>query len=93
MVSQINALRDAEQEMTQAEQLLADPEMRELATVELEELKSRLPSLHQAVRLALLPRDVADERSAILEIRPAAGGMRLRCSLPNCSTFTVAMPN
>lgn len=74
VVSQINALRDAEQEMAQAEQLLADPEMRELATVELEELKSRLPLLQQAVRLALLPRDVADERSAILEIRPAAGG-------------------
>jgi peptide chain release factor 1 len=74
VVSKINALRDAQQEMAQAEQLLADPEMRELATAELEELKSRLPSLQQAVRLALLPRDVADERSAILEIRPAAGG-------------------
>jgi peptide chain release factor 1 len=74
VVSQINALRDAEQEMAQAEQLLADPEMRELAMAELEELKSRLPLLHQAVRLALLPRDVADERSAILEVRPAAGG-------------------
>jgi peptide chain release factor 1 len=74
VVAQINALRDAEQEMVQAEQLLADPEMRELAMAELEELKSRLPSLHQAVRLALLPRDVADERSAILEVRPAAGG-------------------
>jgi peptide chain release factor 1 len=74
VVSKINALRDAQQEMAQAEQLLTDPEMRELATAELEELKSRLPSLQQAVRLALLPRDVADERSAILEIRPAAGG-------------------
>jgi peptide chain release factor 1 len=74
VVSKINALRDAQQEMAQADQLLADPEMRELATAELEELKGRLPSLQQAVRLALLPRDVADERSAILEIRPAAGG-------------------
>ena len=37
-------------------------------------LKERLPALTREVQLMLLPRDEADARSAILEIRPAAGG-------------------
>ncbi|KXV74049.1 peptide chain release factor 1 [Acetobacter malorum] len=74
VVSRINALRAAEQEARQAEALLADPEMKELAEAELSELHETLPQLRQDVRLAMLPRDAADERSAILEVRPAAGG-------------------
>ncbi len=54
--------------------MLADPEMRELAEAELEGLKARIPTLEHEIRLALLPKDEADERSAILEVRPAAGG-------------------
>lgn len=53
---------------------MADPEMQELAGEELAELREQLPRLQREVRLALLPKDVADERSAILEVRPAAGG-------------------
>jgi peptide chain release factor 1 len=49
-------------------------EMHELATQELAALKQRIPALRQAIRLALLPRDEADARAAILEVRPAAGG-------------------
>ncbi|MFT8670619.1 peptide chain release factor 1 [Acetobacter orientalis] len=74
VVAHINALRQAEQEAAQAELLLADPEMKELAEGELADIRERLPELSQNVRLAMLPRDAADERSAILEIRPAAGG-------------------
>ena len=67
-------LRAAEQAQSEAETLLGDPEMRELAEAELDELKGRIPKLEHEIRLALLPKDEADERSAILEIRPAAGG-------------------
>lgn len=74
VVSRINSLRAAEQGARQAEALLADPEMKELAEAELAELHDALPQLRQDVRLAMLPRDAADERSAILEVRPAAGG-------------------
>ncbi|OUJ11192.1 peptide chain release factor 1 [Acetobacter sp. DsW_059] len=74
VVERINALRQAEEEAQQAEQLLSDPEMKELAEGEFSRLQESLPELRQSVRLALLPRDEADERSAILEIRPAAGG-------------------
>jgi peptide chain release factor 1 len=74
VVARIDELRAAEQQATQAEALLADPEMRELAEDELRSLRDRLPALQHEIRLALLPKDEADERSAILEIRPAAGG-------------------
>src|SRR5208283_4868028 len=72
--TRIGDLRAAEQAQAEAETMLADPEMRELAEAELSELKSRIPTLAQEIRLALLPKDEADERAAILEVRPAAGG-------------------
>ncbi|AQS87031.1 peptide chain release factor 1 [Neoasaia chiangmaiensis NBRC 101099] len=74
IVAAIEACRAAERDEANARALLADPEMRDLAQMELDEIALRLPDLQQRVRLALLPRDAADERSAILEIRPAAGG-------------------
>ncbi len=74
VVARIGELRAAEKAQAEAETLLADPEMRELAEAELRALKEQIPSLEQEIRLALLPKDEADDRSAILEIRPAAGG-------------------
>ena len=74
VVSSILAYRCADTARNEALALLDDPEMRELAQSEIDEIEERLEELHQQVRLALLPRDEADERSAILEIRPAAGG-------------------
>ena len=74
IVARVDELRAAERAKADAEALLGDPEMKDLAESELEELKARIPVLEHALRIALLPRDEADERSAILEIRPAAGG-------------------
>src|SRR6185437_3266978 len=74
VVARIGDLRQAERARDEAESLLADPEMKELAEAELYELKERIPALEHELRLALLPKDEADARSAILEIRPAAGG-------------------
>ena len=74
VVARVDELREAERARRDAEQMLADPDVRELAEAELAELDERLPALQQEIRLALLPRDEADARSAILEIRPAAGG-------------------
>jgi peptide chain release factor 1 len=74
IVGRIEELRDAEQQVAEAEQMLADPEMRDLAEQELYQLRDRLPALAREIQIALLPKDEADERSAILEIRPAAGG-------------------
>ena len=74
VVARIGELRAAERAQTEAEGLLRDPELRELAEAELHSLKGRIPVLAQELRIALLPKDEADERSAILEVRPAAGG-------------------
>jgi len=72
--ARIAALRDAEKSRAEAEIMLADPDMKPLAEAELESIKQNLPELEHELRLALLPKDEADDRSAILEIRPAAGG-------------------
>jgi peptide chain release factor 1 len=74
VVARIGDLRNAEKAKYEAEALLADPEMKDLAEAELYDLKEQIPALEQEIRLALLPKDEADARSAILEIRPAAGG-------------------
>jgi peptide chain release factor 1 len=72
--ARVGELRAAERARDEAEALLADPEMRELAEGELRTLKERIPALEHEIRLALLPKDEADARAAILEVRPAAGG-------------------
>ena len=74
LVEKVKQYQSLEAALAEAEALLADPEMRELADAELHEAKHALPKLEREICLMLLPRDAADERSGILEIRPAAGG-------------------
>jgi hypothetical protein len=54
--------------------MLADPEMRALAEEELPRLKARIPRWSRRCGWRLLPKDAADARPAILEIRPGTGG-------------------
>ncbi len=51
-----------------------DKDMRELAEAELPEINERIEALEQEIQVLLLPKDVADERNAILEIRAGTGG-------------------
>ena len=74
VVEQIALWRAGLSGLAEAEAMLADPEMRDLAAEELRRLEAELPALEQALRVALLPRDAADARPAILEIRPGTGG-------------------
>jgi len=74
VVEQITAYRALRDDMAEAESMLRDPEMRELAEEELPRLKARLPEAEHALQLALLPRDAADARPAMIEIRPGTGG-------------------
>jgi len=59
---------------TAAREMLADPELRQLAQEELSDAIARQKVLREQLRLALLPRDPDDERSAVLEIRAGVGG-------------------
>jgi peptide chain release factor 1 len=74
LVAKVAELRAAERARDEAQALMADPEMKSLAEAEWLEQKERVPALEREIRILLLPRDAADERSAILEVRPAAGG-------------------
>ncbi|MDM7255112.1 MAG: peptide chain release factor 1 [Paracoccus sp. (in: a-proteobacteria)] len=74
VVTQIGKWRAAREALAEAQALLSDPEMRDLAEEEVARLRATLPELEQALRIALLPRDAADARPAILEIRPGTGG-------------------
>ncbi len=74
VVAGILAYRRALADLAEAEAMLSDPEMRALAEEEIPGLRARIPGMEQALRLALLPKDAADARPAILEIRPGTGG-------------------
>ena len=78
LVEAIGEYRKANQELEDAEAIMADSEsdgeMRALAEQEQQELKARLPDLEQRVRLLLLPKDSADSRNVILEVRAGTGG-------------------
>ena len=67
----LRKLRDEEAELTA---LLADPEMKEMAEAEIGAVTEAIPLAERALALKLLPRDTADERPAMLEIRPGTGG-------------------
>jgi peptide chain release factor 1 len=78
MAGQVRALRKAEDEKKGLEALLADAatdrDMRELAEAEIGEIDERIEALEASIQILLLPRDMADERNAILEIRAGTGG-------------------
>jgi len=74
LVEAVNEWRKAEQELKDAETLASDPDMKAMAEEEAGELRKRLPELEKSVKRMLLPKDAADEKNAILEIRAGTGG-------------------
>src|SRR6476660_9837138 len=52
----------------------AEPELKEMAATEAEEIRDKLPEAERALAIRLLPRDSADERAAMLEVRAGTGG-------------------
>ncbi|MHA7889247.1 peptide chain release factor 1 [Roseicyclus sp.] len=74
VVAQIAGWRQLVDDIAEAEAMLADPEMRDLAEEELPRLRAALPEAEASLQLALLPKDEADARPAMIEIRPGTGG-------------------
>ncbi|MAC73290.1 MAG: peptide chain release factor 1 [Rhodobacteraceae bacterium] len=74
VISQIEQYQALLEQIEDANEMLHDPDMRALAEEELPELKAQLPEVEAALQLALLPKDAADARPAIVEIRPGTGG-------------------
>ncbi len=78
VVEGIGELRKAREELESLRALMDDPEseadMRALAEAEYREVKEKIPGLEDRLKVLLLPRDEADERNAILEVRAGTGG-------------------
>lgn len=74
VVAEIAAYGRSIADLTEAEAMLSDPEMKALAEDEIPRLKAVIPEMEQRLRFALLPKDAADARPAIVEIRPGTGG-------------------
>jgi peptide chain release factor 1 len=65
---------DLRGELAELESMLADPEMKAMAEEEIGAVRARLPEAEHALAVALLPKDSADARPAMLEIRAGTGG-------------------
>lgn len=78
VVEAIRALRAVEKECMDLDSLLADlqddPEMKLIAEAEKDQLRLKIPRLEHDMQILLLPKDEADERNAIIEIRAGTGG-------------------
>ena len=78
IVTKVRSLRSAEAEAADLRAMLedraTDAEMRELAEADLPGVEERVEALQHDIQILLLPRDAADEKSAILEIRAGTGG-------------------
>ena len=68
------ALQRLRAELIDLEAMADDPEMRDMAAEEAQAIREGLPAAERALALSLLPKDAADERSAMLEVRAGTGG-------------------
>ena len=74
VVAAADTWRDLTRRLAETEALLSDPEMRGLAEDELPGLRADLAQSERDLQVALLPKDAADARPAMIEIRPGTGG-------------------
>ena len=74
IIEAYHAYRAAEQDMKDAEELMSDPEMKELCQQTYLESKKAMEELEQQLQILLLPKDPNDDKSVIVEIRGGVGG-------------------
>ncbi len=74
IIDAYRAYRKAEADMADAQELMADPEMKELCQLTYQEAKLGMEELHGKLQILLLPKDPNDDKSVIMEIRGGVGG-------------------
>lgn len=74
VVETLNAYETALKEQQDVQELLKDPDMKDMAEEDFYRLEKLIPELEQKIRLSLIPKDTTDTKNAILEIRPGTGG-------------------
>ncbi len=74
VVEAYRAYRQAERDMAEAQELMAEPEMKELCQETYAHAKARKEELYDQLQILLLPKDPNDDKSVIVEIRGGVGG-------------------
>ena len=74
IIEAFRAYKAALSEMEEAQELMSDPELRELCQQTFQDAKQRSEELFQELQILLLPKDPNDEKSVIMEIRGGVGG-------------------
>ncbi len=74
IVDKYNELLVCEKNLSEAKTLINDPEMREMAELEVEENTSKIEQINHELEILLIPKDENDGKNVIMEIRGAAGG-------------------
>ncbi|MBR6689344.1 MAG: peptide chain release factor 1 [Clostridia bacterium] len=74
VVEKYREYKKVKQNMDDAEEMMSDPEMKEMAEMEYYESKEKLQGLEEELKILLLPKDVNDDNNVIIEIRGGAGG-------------------
>lgn len=60
--------------LDEAKSLLSDPEMKEMARMEIDEIEPQIPAMEEEIKLLLLPQDPEDGKNVVMEIRGGTGG-------------------
>ena len=74
IVLKFREYKKIKQSMEEAEELMQDPDMKELAEEEYYDSKEKLPKLEEELKVLLIPKDPDDDKNIICEIRAGAGG-------------------
>ncbi len=74
IVQKYREYKKAKQAMEEAKEMLSDPDLKELAEIEMLENKEKIPALEEEIKILLIPKDKDDEKNVICEIRGGAGG-------------------
>ena len=74
IVEKYREYKKAEKTIEENEELLKDPELKELAQMEIDEARESLPRIEEELKILLIPKDPDDDKNIICEIRAGAGG-------------------
>ena len=76
VITKYRDYREASDQLAQAKAMLdeSDPDMRELATLEVERLEPAITQMEEDIKMLLLPKDPLDDKDVVLEIRAGTGG-------------------
>jgi len=74
IVAKFREYKKAKQDLEQAKEMLNDKDLKELAEMEMLELKDKLPKIEEELKILLIPKDPDDDKNIICEIRAGAGG-------------------